>query len=523
MTVKPSSDGMGEENYFPERRNVLLKTERLTKKFGDFTANEDVSFSICTNEIHALLGENGAGKSTFVKMIYGLLQPDKGHIEWKGSRIIIEGPQHARKLGIGMVFQHFSLFQALTVVENIQLALPYKQSLSSLSKQIKIISEEYGIGVKPSTRVFNLSIGEQQRVEILRCLLQNPSLLIMDEPTSVLTPQEAKQMFKVLKRFSELGGSILFISHKLSEVLTLAERATVLRRGKKIDTIYTEKKSTKQLAEMMVGEKIASPSSSLLCTSGKIVFEIKNLSRPQETHFSTSLKHINIQARSGEVLGIAGVAGNGQDELMEAMIGEWKSPKDGVFFCEEKDFGRTGPSSRRNLGLAFVPEERNGHGAVPTMSLSENNFLTCHSQKGALKNGLINSSKMMFEAKKISAAFDIRLPYENPIASSLSGGNLQKFVVGREIQKNPKVLIVAQPTWGLDVGAAMFIRSAIIKLAQRGSAVIIISQDLEEIFLMSQRVSVIYSGTLSKAVETNNVTADEIGRLMAGINVEIKN
>ena len=494
----------------------LLNASGITKKFGDFLANDNVSFSIFKGEIHALLGENGAGKSTFVKMVYGLLQPDKGTFEWKGSRKIINGPQHARDIGIGMVFQHFSLFQALTVAENIQLALPRRENLKELSERIREISLDYGISVDPNARIFNLSVGQQQRVEVLRCLLQNPSLLIMDEPTSVLTPQEAEQMFGVLRRFSKMGGAILFISHKLDEVRALTSRATVLRRGVNIGTVDTPTKSTREFAEMMVGDKIGSISPLKIKKENKVLFEIKNLNRPSETQFATTLKEINLQVKGGEILGIAGIAGNGQDELMEALIGEWRSAKSEVLFLEGKDISNANPSKRRNAGIGFVPEERNGHAAVPSMTLSENNLLTCHSQKGVVRRGVINSSAMEKSAIDISSTFDVRTPNKNPLASSLSGGNLQKFIIGREIIKNPRVFIVAQPTWGLDVGAATFIRSAMINLAKDGTAVIMISQDLDEIFLISQRISVLHNGKLSQPILASDVTAEEVGLLMGG-------
>ena len=498
-------------------RSVLLKAIGICKHFGDFTANDDVSFSIGEGEIHALLGENGAGKSTFVKMVYGLMQPDSGQIEWRGTPTTIRSPQHARELGIGMVFQHFSLFQALTVAENIALALAPGESLTDLADRVRRMSAEYGIGVDPDARVHNLSVGQQQRVEIVRCLLQDPSLLIMDEPTSVLTPQETGQLFDVLRRFSESGVAILFISHKLEEIRALTERATVLRRGRNVGTVDTAGQSSKQLAEMMVGDSVgdidgqARPGSKT-----ETLLEVASLNRPAETAFATSLRDICLTARAGEVLGIAGIAGNGQDELMEALIGEWRGRDTDVIRIDGADITRDGPSRRRQRGLGFVPEERNGHAAVPNMTLADNALLTSHSLGKVVTRGLIDATATRTMAAEVASSFDVRLPQENPMASALSGGNLQKFVVGREISRRPRVFIVSQPTWGVDVGAALSIRTAMLDLAAAGSAVVMISQDLEEIFAISHRVAVLYGGALSEAMVTADVTPERLGLLMGG-------
>ena len=498
-------------------RSALLTATGICKHFGDFTANDDVSFSIGEGEIHALLGENGAGKSTFVKMVYGLMQPDSGQIEWRGAPTTIRSPQHARELGIGMVFQHFSLFQALTVAENIALALPPGESLADLADRVRRMSTEYGIGVDPDARVHNLSVGQQQRVEIVRCLLQDPSLLIMDEPTSVLTPQETGQLFDVLRRFSEAGVAILFISHKLEEIRALTERATVLRRGRNVGTVDTAGQSSKQLAEMMVGDSVGDiDGQKRPGTKTKALLEVASLNRPAETPFATPLRGISFAARAGEVLGIAGIAGNGQDELMEALIGEWRGRDADMIRIDGANITRDGPSRRRQHGLGFVPEERNGHAAVPNMTLADNALLTSHSLGSAVTRGLIDRMATRVMAAEVASSFDVRLPQENPMASALSGGNLQKFVVGREMSRRPLVFIVSQPTWGVDVGAALSIRTAMLELAAAGSAVVMISQDLEEIFAISHRVAVLYDGSLSEAMVTADVTPERIGLLMGG-------
>ena len=459
----------------------VLNAVGLTKSFGDLRANDAVSFSIQPGEIHALLGENGAGKSTFVKLVYGLLQPDEGKIFWKGQPVNISGPLQARQLGIGMVFQHFSLFESLSVAENIRLALPAGQGLADLSDQIRSMSDEYGLTVDPDAYIHNLSVGQQQRVEVMRCLLQNPSLLIMDEPTSVLTPQEADQLFSVLRQFAMNGMAVLFISHKLDEIRALTSRATVLRRGRNVGTVDTEKNSNRQLAELMVGRKIANVNRQSAPDQDKAVCVIKNLQKPKPTPFAVTLKDISFTANAGEILAIAGIAGNGQDEIMAALSGEWRPVSAGVITVDGQDMSHLGPAARRRFGVGIVPEERNGHAAIPSMTLSDNALLTNHSLGKTIQHGVIDDAATKEMAAEVITKFDVRVPSDDPIAASLSGGNLQKFVVGREIIKSPRLLVVAQPTWGVDVGAAVSIRNSMLELAASGSAVIMISQDLEEV------------------------------------------
>jgi len=497
----------------------LFEAVSITKKFGDFIANNDVSFTIHEGEIHALLGENGAGKSTFVKIVYGLLQPNNGKIFWNGNQVFIPGPQQARQLGIGMVFQHFSLFDALTVAENIQLAMPPGETIASLSVRISRLSAEYGIGVDPDARIHNLSVGEQQRVEIIRCLLQDPKLLIMDEPTSVLTPQETDQLFSVLRRFSKNGLAILFISHKLDEIRALASHATILRRGENVGSVVIDGQTNRQLAEMMVGAKVKNISRQNAPEKSEVLFEVKKLCRPKDSIFSVALRDVSISANAGEIFGIAGIAGNGQDELMAALIGEWRGHDDGIFIFDGMDISGKGPAERRVMGMGFIPEERNGHAAVPSMRLAENVLLTGHSLGNLVRHGLLDLIGMRAKANLIAKSFDVRLPERNPLASSLSGGNLQKFVVGREIVNVPRVLIVSQPTWGVDVGAAVFIREAMLNLAAKGSAVVMISQDLEELFTIAHRVAVLNNGMLSLAEPTIDLTAEKVGLLMGGTHV----
>ena len=499
-----------------QSNKILLSANNLTKTFGNFTANEKVNFSILKGEIHALLGENGAGKSTFVKMIYGLLKPDDGEIYWNNNIINLSGPRHARDLGIGMVFQHFSLFDALTVLENISLAMPGNLDLFDLENKINNLSQEYGLQIDPNSRIYNLSVGEQQRVEIIRCLLQDPELLIMDEPTSVLTPQEISKLFDVLLKLSDKGCSILFITHKLEEVRSLTSRATILRRGANVGTVNTSDHTAKSLSQMMVGHEVIDTNSKTLKIDNSNSFLIKDLSRPAETQFSVSLKNINLKVNGGEILGIAGIAGNGQYELMETLIGEHLINDEEKIIFNSKDLTALKPNKRREEGISFIPEERIGHATVSSFNLSDNYYLTDYINKKSSNYGIINSSYNKLMAEKIIKNYDVRIPHDNPLANSLSGGNLQKFIVGREISRKPKLLIASQPTWGVDVGAALEIRSQIVNIAEKGSVVIIISQDLDEIYLLSDLISVIYNGNLSKQFKKEDISFEEVGLLMGG-------
>ncbi len=400
------------------------------------------------------------------------------------------------------------------------MALPPEFPKEGLPKLIEQKSAEYGIPLRPHSLVADLSVGEQQRVEIMRCLLQDPSLLIMDEPTSVLTPQETMQLFDVLVKLAKQGCAVLFISHKLEEIKQLTSRATILRGGDKIAEVVTQTKSTKQLAELMVGTKIAAIKPPVAPKNAPAIMQITGLSRPADGPFDTALRDINLTAHAGEVLGIAGIAGNGQSELMDALTGEWRGTQIGVFKKGAEDISQLNPAERRLNGLAFVPEERNGHAAVPSMRLSENALLTSFERAGAVQMGVVNQNYAAQFADRVSAMFDVRRPEANPLASALSGGNLQKFVVGREIAKKPELLIVSQPTWGVDVGAAQFIRKAMIDLAAGGASVIVISQDLEEIFAVSHKIAVLHEGSLSKAYPAAEMNPQTIGLLMGGSTID---
>jgi general nucleoside transport system ATP-binding protein len=486
----------------------------ITKRYPSVVANENVSLSVRPGEIHAVLGENGAGKSTLMKMIYGVTKPDAGTIMWNGQYETIVAPSQARRMGIGMVFQHFSLFETLTVWENIALALDEPVPTAKLAAQITEVSEKYGLPIDPYRLVHSMSVGERQRVEIVRCLLQEPKLLIMDEPTSVLTPQAVLILFKTLRRLASEGCSILYISHKLDEIRALCDTATVLRGGKVSGGAIPRNETNESLARLMIGGELAE--CHLTPREAKEVrLDVEHLSLESPDPFGTSLKDISLQVRSGEILGIAGVSGNGQKELMTALSGERLSTSGSMIKLFGQPVGALNPAKRRALGLTFVPEERLGRGAVPPMSLAYNALLT-GARKGMVQNGMIHPSVMRTFSKHVIERFKVKCGGEQSVASSLSGGNLQKFIVGRETMLQPKMMIVAQPTWGVDVGAAQLIRQALIDLRDSGVALLVISEELDELFTISDRLAVLAAGRLSPSVKPAETSIEQIGVWMSG-------
>ena len=487
----------------------------ISKQYPAVRANDDVTLTVAAGEIHAVLGENGAGKSTLMKIIYGAVRPDAGEIRWEGETVEIASPAAARKLGIGMVFQHFSLFETLTVGENIALALDEPFDLKTLGKRIREVSADYGLDIDPQRHVHSLTVGERQRVEIVRCLLQNPRLLIMDEPTSVLTPQAVRKLFETLRRLAAEGCSILYISHKLDEIQALCDSATVMRGGRVTGRVTPRNETHASLAQLMVGHSLPDYTRRAH-TPGNVLLEVRQLSVASADPFGTSLDDVSFAVHGGEIFGIAGVSGNGQAELLAALSGEARSAQpDAIAICGQSA-GRLGAGARRALGFAFVPEERLGRGAVPAMSLAENALLTAHRQK-MVRSGWIDARAMKAFAQRCIAAFDVRCGGPDALAQSLSGGNLQKYIVGREILQAPKVLVVAQPTWGVDVGAAAFIRQQLLDLSARGVAILVISEELEELFDICDRVAVLARGRLSPVRRCGDTNAEEIGRWMAGL------
>ncbi|WP_248738420.1 ABC transporter ATP-binding protein [Pseudomonas sp. MWU12-2029] len=495
-----------------------LQLRRISKRYPGCLANDAIDLSIAPGEIHALLGENGAGKSTLMKIIYGATQADSGEMLWQGQPVNMRNPAQARQLGIGMVFQHFSLFETLTVAQNIVLAMGSAAGTpKQLEPKIREVSRRYGMALEPERLVHSLSIGERQRVEIVRCLMQDIRLLILDEPTSVLTPQEAEELFITLRRLAAEGCSILFISHKLGEVRALCHSATVLRGGRVAGHCVPAECSDRELAQLMVGESAALISEYPKANGDATFLRVSGLNWHNPDPFGCSLTDIHLQVRSGEIVGIAGVAGNGQDELLALLSGEQTLARDAApTICfREHAVADLRPDARRKLGLAFVPAERLGHGAVPELSLADNALLTAF-QQGLVSHGLIERNNVESLAQAIIQRFGVKTPDTQTSARSLSGGNLQKFILGREILQQPKLLIAAHPTWGVDVGAAAVIHRALIALRDAGAAILVISEDLDELFQISDRLGALCGGRMSALQDTAQTRISDVGGWMAG-------
>jgi general nucleoside transport system ATP-binding protein len=505
----------------PRAPEPVIAATGLVKRFGTLTANDSVDLRVEAGEIHALLGENGAGKSTLVKMLYGLLQPDSGTIAWLGRPVSIPSPAAARRLGIGMVFQHFSLFESLTVAENVALALDGAQSVAAVAGRLAQVSRDYGLPLDPARRVDALSVGERQRIEIVRCLMQDPRLLILDEPTAVLTPQEAEQLFATLRRLAGEGRGILYITHRLEEVRRFCHRATILRHGKPAGLCDPRHETAASLARMMIGGDPGAlqPGGGGAAATGAdagILLAANGLACDAADIHGVALHDVRLALRGGEILAIAGVAGNGQAELFALLSGERLAERAEAVEIAGVAVGRMGIAQRRRLGAAFVPEERLGHAAAPGMTLSENAALTGQGGSRHSAAWRFDRRAALSAVDAIVARFDVRKGRRDPEAGSLSGGNLQKFVVGREILRAPCVLIVNQPTWGVDAGAAATIRQALLDLARGGAAVLVISQDLDEVFQIADRVAVIHDGCLSQPLPAAEMTAERLGLLMGG-------
>lgn len=491
-----------------------LQLAHITKRYPAVVANSDVSLTVEPGETHAVLGENGAGKSTLMKIIYGSVKPDEGSVMFNGQPVNVRNPQEARALGISMVFQHFSLFDTLTVAENVWLGLDKSLALAEVARRVQAKAGEYGLDIDPSRPVHTLSVGEMQRVEIIRALLTDPKLLILDEPTSVLTPQAVQKLFVVLKKLASEGCSILYISHKLHEIRELCTACTVLRGGKVTGVCNPQNESNESLSRLMIGAE-PPPLTHRPIHAGAVALKVKGLTLAREDQFGVDLDGISLDVRAGEVVGIAGVSGNGQKELLYALSGEdtrADAPMIEVFGQAAAHFR---PRRRRALGLHFVPEERLGRGAVPTLGLAHNLLLTRSNAVG--KGGWIRTRALNQHASDIIKRFNVKAGGPNAAARSLSGGNLQKFIVGREIDANPKIFIVSQPTWGVDVGAAALIRGEILALRDAGCAVLVVSEELDELFEISDRLYVIAKGRLSPSIDRSAATVPQIGEWMSGL------
>ncbi|AKJ28033.1 ABC transporter ATP-binding protein [Caldimonas brevitalea] len=494
---------------------LRLELRDISKQYPSVKANDGVHLKVAPGEIHAVLGENGAGKSTLMKIIYGAVRPDAGEMLWNGQPVQIRSPHEARSLGISMVFQHFSLFDTLSAAENVWLGLDKRSSLADVSERIRSVSGQYGLDVDPERPVHTLSVGERQRVEIVRALLTQPQLLILDEPTSVLTPQAVDKLFVTLRQLAAGGCSILYISHKLDEIRSLCHHCTVLRGGRVTGEVDPTQETNASLSRLMIG---AEPPQLVHreARTGAVALSVQRLSLPRSHPFGTDLQDLSLELRSGEILGVAGVSGNGQQELLAALSGEDLRSPAGSVLLFGRDIARATPARRRQQGLHFVPEERLGRGAVPVMSLAQNTLLTrTEAVRGAAGWVRVGAVKAM--AQHLITRFNVKAGGPDAAAKSLSGGNLQKFLVGREIDAQPRVLIVAQPTWGVDVGAAAQIRSELLQLRDAGCALLVVSEELEELLDISDRLVVIAQGRLSPALPTAQTSVEQIGAWMSGL------
>ena len=491
-----------------------LQLTGITKRYPAVVANSGVSMTVQPGEIHAVLGENGAGKSTLMKIIYGAVKPDEGSVHFNGQRVQVRNPQEARALGIAMVFQHFSLFDTLSVAENVWLGLDKSLRLQEVTERITAKAAEYGLDIDPLRPVHTLSVGEMQRVEIIRALLTEPKVLILDEPTSVLTPQAVDKLFVVLRKIAAEGCSILYISHKLHEIRALCTACTVLRGGKVTGVCNPSEESNASLSRLMIG---AEPPALMhrSVRAGAPVLRVECLNLPRADQFGVDLTDLELHVCAGEVVGIAGVSGNGQKELLYALSGEDPRAAPAMVQIAGRNAARLDPRARRALGLHFVPEERLGRGAVPSMGLAHNLLLTRSDAVGAL--GWIHMGRLQAQAQDIITRYGVKAGGPNAAAQSLSGGNLQKFIVGREIEAHPKLLIVSQPTWGVDVGAAQQIRGAILALRDEGCAVLVLSEELDELFDISDRLYVMAKGHISPSVDRADATVERIGEWMSGL------
>ncbi len=494
----------------------LVQLDGIVKRFGAFTANDGVALTVNAGEIHALLGENGAGKSTLVKILFGLLQPDAGSILWQGKPVRIPHPEAARALGIAMVFQHFSLFENLSVLENLALGLPGRKADAALSRDAAVLARRYGLALDPAASVWSLSAGERQRIEIIRALLQQPKLLVLDEPTSVLTPQEAEGLFTTLEQLAADGASVLFISHKLDEVRRLCSAATILRGGKLVAHADPRRETSRSLAALMVGSDVTEVRRETRAQGKETVtvLEISSLGAPSPDVHGVALRDVSLKVAAGEIIAIAGVAGGGQTELFAALSGEANRVSTGTIRLLGRNITQASITARRDAGAAFVPEERLGQATLPRATLSDNLVLSLPRVDSASRLGWLDRKGLRERLSAVVSAFDVRGSGADPEARRLSGGNLQKYVIGREILRQPKLLVVNQPTWGVDAAATQNIRLALMQLAEAGAAVVVISQDLDEVFAIADRIAVMRAGRLTEARPTAAVTREDVGLLM---------
>lgn len=496
----------------------VVEMRDVTKIFGEFVANDHINLNVRLGEIHALLGENGAGKSTLMNMLAGLLEPTSGEIAINGEVVKIDSPTKSAHLGIGMVHQHFMLVEAFTVAENIILGNEMTKGgvldLKKASQEIKELSEKYGLAVDPSAKISDITVGAQQRVEILKTLYRGADILIFDEPTAVLTPAEIAELLNILKNLAKEGKSIILITHKLDEIRAVADRVTVIRRGKSIETVNVEGISSKELAEMMVGRSVSFKTEKIAANPKEVVLSIKDL-EVDENRGILAVKGLNLDVRSGEIVGIAGIDGNGQSELIQAITG-LRKVKSGSIKIKDQEVTNLSPRKITEMQVSHVPEDRHRDGMVLDMTLAENMAIQTYYKEPFSKNGVLNYNKINDYTRNLMAEFDVRAASEVVSGGSLSGGNQQKAVMAREIDRNPDLLIVSQPTRGLDVGAIEYLRKRLVGERDKGKAVLVVSFELDEILDVSDRIAVIHDGKIQGILNPEETNKQELGILMAG-------
>ncbi|WP_440908366.1 ABC transporter ATP-binding protein [Candidatus Pelagibacter sp.] len=495
--------------------NTNLKISNVTKIYPGCVANDNISLEFNSGKIYALLGENGAGKSTLVKILSGVIIPDEGKIYLNENNLKLNSPLDAKKNDIGMVFQHFNLFETLSVFEN--LIIDSDEQRESLREKIDTIMKKYNFSIDLDIPILNLSAGQKQKVEIIRCLIRNPKVLIMDEPTSVLTEQETSELFLSLKKFSEEGILIIYITHKLKEVMQLCDEVAVMRRGKLVSVSEIKNENIESLANKMVGQNLKTIKKKKAKTSSDQLIKITNLNFTSEDPFETNLTDINFSVNRGECLGIAGISGNGQSELFQVLSGEIISEKNSIEF-NNNYIGDLSPQERREYLMAFSPEDRLEQAAIPQMKIFENVALNNFKSSNFFNNGLINENKIKEHSKKIISDFNVNTDNIELKSQFLSGGNLQKLIIGRELITSPDLLICFNPTWGLDVGAINYIHETLIKINEQNKSIILISTDTDELLKLSDKISVIHKGKLSKIMNSEEVTSEKLGILMGGAN-----
>lgn len=513
----PARDRTLPEPPVDPARRPLLRMEGITKTFFGNTANDAIDFELYPNEICALLGENGAGKSSLMKILFGLYRADAGHIYLEDQEVRIASPQKALELGIGMVHQHFNLVPRHRVWENITLIAKqgFLLNKAAACRRIRELSEEFGLKVDPEAFVWQLSVGERQRVEIIKALFQGARILILDEPTAVLTPQEAERLFEVLKGMVARGLSIIFISHKLKEVLAVSHRVVVLRHGKLIKKLAAAQTTVEELTRYMVGEDSLPSVEYKSVPLGEEVLRLENLCARNNLKVQT-LKNVSLSIRAGEILGLAGVSGNGQKDLADILSGMTRPESGRVYFKGER-LPLRAPAALIASGWGRVPEDRKGVGSLLNFSLLENSLLEVHARPAFRKGCLLDLKKARNHVKELIAAYDVRPPLPDAPAHSLSGGNLQKLILARELSLEPRMILVSQPTWGLDVRAVHFIQSLLLREKEKGAAILLISEDLDEVLALSDRVAVIYEGEIVEILPRAEAARTRIGLLMAGV------